>query len=76
MSEETEALDEGEEGVSRSQRKREMLALQQLGARLMELSPAEWQALNPGPSLVQALEESRLRRNGDAGSRDASLRSA
>jgi ribosome-associated protein len=59
MSEETEGLDDGEEGVSRSQRKREMLALQQLGVRLMELSPAEWQALDAGPALAQALEESR-----------------
>lgn len=59
MSEETQGPDEGEEGVSRSQRKREMLALQELGARLMELSPAQWQALNPGPALSQALEESR-----------------
>jgi len=47
-----------EELVSRSQLKREMLALQALGERLIKLKPAQWNTLGFGSSLMEALEES------------------
>lgn len=59
MSDESMHPEDGEEIVSRSQVKREMLALQALAARLMELSPEQWQGLGLGPMTLEALEESR-----------------
>ncbi|MCB1859373.1 MAG: DUF615 domain-containing protein [Gammaproteobacteria bacterium] len=44
--------------VSKSQRKREMLALQQMGARLMSLKPSQWLELGLSSSVMQALDES------------------
>ena len=59
MSEESMRPEDDGEIVSRSQVKREMLALQALGERLMELGPEQWPGLGLGPLLLEALEESR-----------------
>lgn len=48
-----------QEQVSKSQVKRELLALQQLGERLIGLSPKEWEQFELGPDMLEALEESR-----------------
>ena len=45
--------------VSKSQIKRELAALQQLGARLVELNAEQWRQLDLNESLLAALEESR-----------------
>jgi ribosome-associated protein len=47
-----------EEIVSRGQIKREMQALQELGARLIKLKPAQWQQFEFSPPMLEALEES------------------
>ena len=46
------------DGPSRGQIKREMLALQDSGARLMELSPKEWERFPLGEDMRGALQES------------------
>jgi ribosome-associated protein len=51
--------EEGFDGPSKSQIKREMLALQALGERLMGLRPEQWGLFPLGPRLLEALEESR-----------------
>ena len=45
--------------VSKSEIKREMLALQALGERLIKLKPALWEGLGLGPEMLDALRESR-----------------
>ncbi len=57
MNQEPEAFEEWE-GPSRSQIKREMHALQDLGGRLMALSPKEWSQFPLDDDLLGALEES------------------
>ena len=49
---------EGEELVSRGQLKREMQALQALGARLMKLKPKLWQQFDFSQPILDALDES------------------
>jgi ribosome-associated protein len=56
MSDELENLEP--EGVSKSQLKREMLELQQVGERLVNMSAAELAAFPLTPALQEALEES------------------
>ena len=48
-----------EEQPSKSAIKREMLALQQLGERLVGLKPQLWEQFDFGPAMRDALEESR-----------------
>jgi len=48
-----------EELISKSELKREMLALQSLGERLVKLKPALWAQFNFSPVMLAALEESR-----------------
>lgn len=45
--------------VSKSQIKRELAALQQLGARLVKLNPEQWWQLELGEPLLDALNESK-----------------
>jgi len=54
MNKETE-----QEGPSKSQIKREMHALQDLGERLVELKPQAWEAFPLSQTLLDALQESR-----------------
>jgi ribosome-associated protein len=56
--EQQEQLEELDEGPSRSQIKREMHAMQELGGRLMALSPKEWQQFPLDEDLMGALQES------------------
>ena len=60
MSEFEDLSDESqeEEIVSRAQLKREMQALQELGARLIKLKLSQWQQFDFSPSMLEALEES------------------
>jgi ribosome-associated protein len=48
-----------EEEISKSELKREMLALQQLGERLVKLAPGRWTEFAFSPVMLAALEESR-----------------
>jgi len=48
-----------EEGISKSEIKRDLLALQKLAERLLELSPAQWAQLSFNPKMMEALQESR-----------------
>ncbi|MES9935175.1 MAG: ribosome biogenesis factor YjgA [Sedimenticola sp.] len=68
MNEESIHEDEFEEDdlVSRAQLKREMQALQELGARLMKLKPEIWQQFNFSESMFDALNESRRIKNHNA----------
>jgi len=59
MNEIDDLQEEGFEGPSKSQIKREMLALQELGERLMGMRPEQWGQFPLGPRLRDALEESR-----------------
>ena len=45
--------------VSKSEMKREMLALQRLGERLVKLKPQQWEPLGFSPVMLDALHESR-----------------
>ncbi len=47
------------QGLSKSAVKREMLALQQLGQRLMELGPRTWEQVELSTTVRDTLEESR-----------------
>ena len=58
-SEETSSYDEQAEVPSKSEIKREMLALQALGERLVGLGPKRWEAFRFGPAMLEALQESR-----------------
>lgn len=59
MSDEKPLHEAEDDEVSRSQIKRDMLALQDLGGRLMQLGPSIWQRLPLSQELIDALEESR-----------------
>ncbi len=61
----SEDLDE-EELVSRTQLKKEMHALQDLGERLMKLKPEIWQQFNFSESMRDALNESKRIKNHNA----------
>ncbi|MCP5418136.1 MAG: DUF615 domain-containing protein [Chromatiaceae bacterium] len=61
------------EVVSKSQIKRELLALQQLAERLLELSPEEWGRLGFTPLLLEALQESRRVKGNSAQRRQVRL---
>jgi ribosome-associated protein len=50
--------DEDENIVSKSEIKREMLALQDLGERLLTLKPQAWEKLNFSSTMLAALQES------------------
>lgn len=50
--------EDDENFVSKSEVKRQMLAFQILGERLMSLKPAAWEALNFSQSMMEALHES------------------
>ncbi len=52
--------------TSKSQKKRDMLALQQLGARAMHLNPNQWRDLGLSPEVMAALEESLRIKGGGA----------
>ena len=58
MNQQQPELEAWDEGPSRSQIKRELHALQDLGGRLMALSPKEWTQLPLDEDLKGALEES------------------
>jgi ribosome-associated protein len=49
----------GQEGISKSQQKRELLALQKIGDRLMNMTPSQVASFPLGPRLTEALEEAR-----------------
>jgi ribosome-associated protein len=51
-------FDEEEQTVSRSEIKRQMLALQTLGERLVGLKPAQWEAFGFSEVMLDALRES------------------
>ncbi len=62
--EESDDLDEFDaddfyDGPSKSQVKRDMLALQQLGERLMAMGPKDWTQFPLTPELLDGLDESR-----------------
>jgi len=57
--EQTAPIDEQPEGPSKSEIKRELLALQKLGERLVGLSPKRWEEFQFGPAMLEALQESR-----------------
>ncbi len=59
MNEEYDWEEEGFDGPSKSQIKRDMLALQELGERLMGMRPEQWAQFPLGTRLLEALEESR-----------------
>ncbi|HEB95426.1 MAG TPA: DUF615 domain-containing protein [Sedimenticola thiotaurini] len=59
MNHETESFEPEPEGPSKSEVKREMLALQKLGERLVALSPKRWEEFSFGPQMMEALRESR-----------------
>lgn len=50
--------DDEEQTVSRSEIKRQMLALQALGERLVTLKPAQWEEFGFSESMLEALQES------------------
>lgn len=52
--------------VSKSEMKREMERLQELGKRLTELNPAQWQGLSISETLLAALAESKRLKNHEA----------
>ena len=58
-----ESVQDGDEFISRSERKRRAEALQKLGVRLTELRPAQLAALALPPELVAAIEEARRLRS-------------
>lgn len=55
---ESGGYEETEEQVSRSEIKRQMLALQALGERLVKLKPAQWEAFGFSEPMMDALRES------------------
>ncbi len=55
---EPEGYEESEEQVSRSEIKRQMLALQALGERLLKLKPAQWETFGFSEVMMDALRES------------------
>ncbi len=59
MNDDIDPFEQEPEGPSKSERKREMLALQKLGERLVGLNPKRWQEFQFGPAMLAALEESR-----------------
>ncbi len=61
--EDDESVQDGDEFISRSERKRRAEALQKLGVRLTELRPAQLAALALPPELVAAIEEARRLRS-------------
>jgi ribosome-associated protein len=66
MNEEYDLEEGGYDGPSKSQIKRDMLALQALGERLMGLRPELWGQFPLGPRLLESLEESRRIRSHSA----------
>ncbi|MEW7977087.1 MAG: ribosome biogenesis factor YjgA [Candidatus Sedimenticola endophacoides] len=50
--------DEGDEALSKSEIKREVLALQTLGERLTRLNPQQWEAFHFSAQMLEALRES------------------
>jgi len=58
-SDDIDPFDEEPEGPSKSEIKRELLALQKLGERLVGLSPKRWGEFQFGPVMMEALQESR-----------------
>lgn len=48
-----------EASVSKSEIKRDLLALQKLAERLLELSPSQWEQLSFDRNMMEALQESR-----------------
>ncbi|MEW8014495.1 MAG: ribosome biogenesis factor YjgA [Candidatus Sedimenticola endophacoides] len=50
--------DEGDEALSKSEIKREMLALRTLGERLTRLNPQQWEAFHFSAQMLEALRES------------------
>lgn len=57
--EDEEELNEQETWVSKSEVKRELLELQRLAGRLLELSPGQWSKLGFDQRMLETLEESR-----------------
>lgn len=51
--------EDAEEGPSRSELKRQMLALQALGERLLVLKEAQWESLGFSETMLEALRESK-----------------
>ena len=47
-----------EAGISKSETKRNLLTLQKLAERLLELSPSHWEQLGFAPKMMEALQES------------------
>lgn len=55
---EQEEWDDGFEGSSKSQIKRDMLALQALGSQLLDMKPKDWEQFPLGDTVLAALQES------------------
>jgi ribosome-associated protein len=63
VAEEDDSAQEGDEPISRSERKRRAEALQRLGVRLTQLRPARLQALQLPEDLLEAIREAQQLRS-------------